>query len=134
MWIAEEITQEAFFRAFRSFQVFRQESSFFTRIYKITLNVARSFLKKKAKQPIPMRAEEASGFVGEMIDPDPARNPEMAVLANEIRVRCLHCFTECLPVNQRIVFCLAVTIPDSAAKNEQYLQAAFALGKELASR
>ncbi len=107
---AEEITQEAFFRAFRSFAVFRQESSFFTWIYKITLNVARSYLKKKAKLPIHMLTENEGYVVDEIIDQNPESNPEMAVLANEIRVRCLHCFTECLPVNQRIVFCLAVTI------------------------
>ena len=49
---AEDITQEAFFRAFRSYHTFREESSFFTWIYRITLNVANDYLKQRAKLKI----------------------------------------------------------------------------------
>ncbi len=42
---AEDITQEAFFRAFRSYGTFREDSSFFTWIYRIAVNVANDHLK-----------------------------------------------------------------------------------------
>jgi RNA polymerase sigma-70 factor, ECF subfamily len=107
---AEEITQEAFCRAFHSFGEFRRESSFFTWIYRITLNVTRDYLKKRRKLPIFSLTEDLGYALDQIIDPNPANNPETELLANEVRVRCLHCFTECLPTRQRTVFCLAVTL------------------------
>lgn len=44
---AEEITQEAFFRALKSYDTFRHDSSFFTWIYRIMLNVSNSYMKRK---------------------------------------------------------------------------------------
>jgi RNA polymerase sigma-70 factor (ECF subfamily) len=107
---AEEITQEAFFRAFRSYHTFRGESSFLTWIYRITLNVAHDYLKRRKKLPIFVLTEDLGYSIEEIIDPCPSNDPETELLANEARFRCLHCFTECLPTSQRKVFCLAVTI------------------------
>jgi len=107
---AEEITQEAFFRALRSYHAFREESSFFTWIYRITLNVANDYLKQRAKLPIYELTEDLGYSIEEIIDPDPANDPETELLAREARFKCLHCLTECLPANQRKVFCLAITI------------------------
>lgn len=107
---AEDITQEAFFRAFRSYHTFREESSFFTWIYRITLNVANSYLKKRNKLPIYVMTEDLGIPVEEILDLNPSHDPETELLAREARIRCMHCFTECLPVNQRKVFCLAYTI------------------------
>jgi len=107
---AEDITQEAFFRAFRSYHTFREESSFFTWIYRITLNVANDYLKQRAKLRIYELTEDLGYFIEEIIDPNPANDPETELLAREVKYRCLHGFTECLPINQRKVFCLAVTI------------------------
>lgn len=107
---AEDITQEAFFRAFRSYHTFREESSFFTWIYRITLNVANDYLKQRAKLRIYELTEDLGYSIEEIIDPNPANDPETELLAREVRYRCLHGFTECLPINQRKVFCLAITI------------------------
>lgn len=107
---AEEITQEAFFRAFRSYHTFREESSFFTWINRITLNVANDYLKQRAKLRIYELTEDLGYSIEEIMDTNPANDPETELLAREVRYRCLHGFTECLPINQRKVFCLAVTI------------------------
>ncbi|AGK99806.1 RNA polymerase sigma factor [Desulfoscipio gibsoniae] len=107
---AEDITQEAFFRAFRFYHTFREESSFFTWIYRITLNVANDYLKQRAKLRIYELTEDLGYSIEEIIDPNPANDPETELLAREVKYRCLHGFTECLPNNQRKVFCLAVTI------------------------
>jgi RNA polymerase sigma-70 factor (ECF subfamily) len=107
---AEEITQEAFFRAFRSFNTFRRESSFFTWIYRITLNVVNDYLKHRTKLPIYSLTEDMGYSIEEIIDPNPANNPETELLSYQVRVKCLHAITECLPIRERRIFCLAITI------------------------
>jgi RNA polymerase sigma-70 factor (ECF subfamily) len=107
---SEEITQEAFLRAFRSFHTFRQESSFFTWIYRITLNVANDYLRHRTKLPIYELTEDRGYPLEKIIDPNPSNDPETQLLGYQARVKCLHCLTECLPVKQRRVFCLALTI------------------------
>jgi len=107
---AEEITQEAFFRAFRAYKSFRGESTFFTWIYRITLNVANDYLRIRTKLPIFALTEDLGYSLEEIIDPDPASDPESEVLANEARYKCLHCMTECLTIDQRKVFCLVITL------------------------
>ncbi|KYZ76108.1 RNA polymerase subunit sigma-24 [Anaerosporomusa subterranea] len=107
---AEEITQEAFLRAFRAFSSFRNDSAFFTWIYRIALNVARDYLKYRDKLPIQTVTEDLGYCLDDIIDTNPASDPEAEVLANEARFRCLHYFTECLTPSQRIVFSLAVSL------------------------
>ena len=107
---AEDIVQEAFYRAFRSYNTFRGESSFFTWIYRITLNVANDYLKYRTKLPIYALTEDQGYSIEEIIDPNPANNPETELLGYQARVKCLHCLTECLPSEQRKVFCMAITI------------------------
>lgn len=107
---AEDITQEVFSRAFRSYDNFRKDSSFFTWIYRITINVSNDYLKHRSKLPIVSLTEDQGYSLEEVIDPNPANNPETELLAQQVRVKCLHCLTECLQANERKVFCLAITI------------------------
>jgi len=107
---AEDITQEAFFRAFRSYDTFREESSFFTWIYRITVNVSNDYLKQRTKMPIEMLTEDMGYSLEEIIDPNPANNPETELMGHQTRIKCLHAMTECLPLEQRKVFCLAITM------------------------
>ncbi|HEX2954979.1 MAG TPA: RNA polymerase sigma factor [Bacillota bacterium] len=107
---AEEITQEAFLRAYRSFDTFRGASSFFTWIYRITINVAHDFMKQRTRLPMQVLTEDYGYSLEELVDGNPVNDPEYEVLENEMRYHCLFCLTECLPINQRIVFCLAVTL------------------------
>lgn len=107
---AEDITQETFFRAFRSYDSFREDSSFFTWIYRITVNVSNDYLKQRAKMPIETLTEDMGYSLEEIIDPNPANNPETELLGHQTRIKCLHAMTECLPLEQRKVFCLAITM------------------------
>ncbi len=107
---AEDITQEAFFRAFRSYDTFRGESSFFTWIYRIAMNVANDHLKYRNKIPYRMLTEDLGYSHEEVIDTNPASNPETELLAYQVRIKCLHALTECLQANERKVFCLAITL------------------------
>ena len=108
---AEDITQEAFFRAFRSYDdSFREESSFFTWIYRIALNVANDHQKYRSKLPFQSLTEDLDYSYEEVIDTNPANNPETELLAWQVKVKCLHALTECLQANERKVFCLAITL------------------------
>ena len=107
---AEEITQEAFFRAFRSYHTFRRESSFFTWIYRIAMNVANDHLRQRTKTPIETLTGDLGYALEDIIDPNPANNPETELHAYQVRIRCLHAMTECLPIDQRKVFCLAISL------------------------
>ena len=107
---AEEITQEAFLRAFRSYDTFREESSFFTWIYRIAINVSNDYLKHRTKLPINSLTEDQGYSLEEIIDTNPANNPETELLGYQARIKCLHAMTECLPIDQRKVFCLAITL------------------------
>lgn len=107
---AEDITQEAFSRAFRSYETFREDSSFFTWIYRITVNVSNDYLKYRSKLPIYSLTEDQGYSIEEIIDTNPANNPETELLAYQARVKCLHSLTECLQANERKVFCLAITV------------------------
>ena len=107
---AEEITQEAFSRAFRSYHTFRAECAFSTWIYRIAINVANNYLKQRAKFPVQTLTEDLGFSLEEVIDENPANNPETEFLSYQARAKCLHAMTECLPAEQRKVFCLAITL------------------------
>lgn len=105
---AEDITQEAFVRAFRSYHTFRDESSFLTWIYRITVNVANDYMKQRSKLPIYEIADKSGCSVDDLADPNPAYGPETKLMVNEVMRVCMAAFTECLPVNQRKVFFLTI--------------------------
>ncbi len=105
---AEDIAQETFLRAFRSYHTFREDSSFFTWIYRITVNVANDYMRQRKKLPIYEIAEELGCSVEDLADPNPINNPETKLMINEVIRVCMGAFTECLPVNQRKVFFLVM--------------------------
>src|SRR5689334_84066 len=52
---ARDITQEAFVKAYRNLESFRLESSFYTWLYRIAMNLAIDFVRKRKRR-------ETSGF------------------------------------------------------------------------
>ena len=42
--LAEDIAQEAFIKSYKSIDSFREESSFYTWVYRITVNTAKNYL------------------------------------------------------------------------------------------
>ncbi len=105
---AEDISQEAFVRAFKAYDTFSGQSSFFTWIYRITINVAHDYMKQRSKLPVYEIAEEAGCSVEDLVDPHPDCGPETKLMVNEVMRVCMAAFTECLPVNQRKVFFLTI--------------------------
>lgn len=61
----EDVTQEAFIKAYRALPTFRGESAFYTWLYRIGINTAKNYLlsaKRRAPTSTPFDTEEAEGF------------------------------------------------------------------------
>jgi RNA polymerase sigma-70 factor (ECF subfamily) len=61
----EDVTQEAFIKAYRALPTFRGESAFYTWLYRIGINTAKNYLlalKRRAPTSTLFDADEAEGF------------------------------------------------------------------------
>ena len=61
----EDVTQEAFIKAYRALPSFRGESAFYTWLYRIGINTAKNYLlalKRRAPTSTQLDVEEAEGF------------------------------------------------------------------------
>lgn len=93
--MAEEITQETFFKALRSLDGFRGDSSLKSWLCTIAKNLYYSALRKKKNQPATL--EDAH--------PDPAAGPEESLLNREEGLR-IHRLLHELPEPYREIFTL----------------------------
>jgi RNA polymerase sigma-70 factor (ECF subfamily) len=62
---AEDVTQDAFIKAYRALPGFRGESAFYTWLYRIGINTAKNHLMSNKRRPptsTPFDAEESEGF------------------------------------------------------------------------
>ena len=82
----EDVTQEAFIKAYRALPAFRGDSAFYTWLYRIGINTAKNYLMamgRRAPTSTEVEAEEAEGFEeGEQLRD--INTPESALLTNEI--------------------------------------------------
>ncbi len=60
----EDITQEAFIKAYRALPQFRGESAFYTWLYRIAVNTAKNYLVARKRQPVSsdVQAEDAENY------------------------------------------------------------------------
>ena len=61
----EDVTQEAFVKAYRALPTFRGESAFYTWLYRIGINTAKNYLlalKRRAPTSTQFNVDEAEGF------------------------------------------------------------------------
>lgn len=109
---AEDAAQETFMQVYQKLESFRGDSSVYTWIYKITLNICLNMKKKIDKT----YAESLNGKAEMFKDDIPPEvrewyhHPEKALyikeLLEEIRHGCLHFLSFRLPENQRIIYVL----------------------------
>jgi RNA polymerase sigma-70 factor, ECF subfamily len=82
----EDVTQEAFIKAYRALPAFRGDSAFYTWLYRIGINTAKNYLMAlglRAPTSTKVEAEEAEGFEeGEQLRD--INTPESLLLSNEI--------------------------------------------------
>ncbi|MCL2367330.1 MAG: sigma-70 family RNA polymerase sigma factor [Oscillospiraceae bacterium] len=84
---AQDISQEAFIKAYRQLEAFRGESRFSVWLYRLTYNLCIDFLRKKPKaQIISLHAnQEESGDSFEIEIPDVRALPDDSILRKELR-------------------------------------------------
>jgi RNA polymerase sigma-70 factor (ECF subfamily) len=82
----EDVTQEAFIKAYRALPAFRGDSAFYTWLYRIGINTAKNYLMalgRRAPTSTEVEAEEAEGYEGGEQLRD-INTPESLLLSNEI--------------------------------------------------
>jgi RNA polymerase sigma-70 factor (ECF subfamily) len=84
---AQEISQEAFLKAFKSIQTFHQESSFTTWLYRITINTCLDELRKrKNKQTLSLNYETKSESDSYQIElPSKSDTPDQVFEKKDLR-------------------------------------------------
>jgi RNA polymerase sigma-70 factor (ECF subfamily) len=82
----EDVTQEAFIKAYRALPAFRGDSAFYTWLYRIGINTAKNYLMalgRRAPTSTEVEAEDAEGFEdGEQLRD--INTPESLLLSAEI--------------------------------------------------
>jgi RNA polymerase sigma-70 factor, ECF subfamily len=82
----EDVTQEAFIKAYRALPAFRGDSAFYTWLYRIGINTAKNYLMamgRRAPTSTEVEAEDAEGLEeGEQLRD--INTPESVLLSNEI--------------------------------------------------
>ena len=82
----EDVTQEAFIKAYRALPAFRGDSAFYTWLYRIGINTAKNYLMamgRRAPTSTEIEADEAEGFEeGEQLRD--INTPESLLLSKEI--------------------------------------------------
>tara|TARA_B100001250_G_scaffold142830_1_gene122242 strand:+ start:428 stop:1042 length:615 start_codon:yes stop_codon:yes gene_type:complete len=85
--LAEDIAQETFFKAYKSIENFREESAFYTWLYRIAANTAINYLSSK-KRKSELLESDVSNKEGEAIDVfdlPGGDSPEDILSANSLR-------------------------------------------------
>lgn len=102
----EDVTQEAFIKAYRAIGGFRGDSAFYTWLYRITVNTAKNYLDSQGRRP-PNSDVELEG--AELIESGEAlrdqATPEHSVLTEEIAAT-VHRVIEALPADLRAAITL----------------------------
>ena len=82
--LAEDIAQEAFIKSYKSIDSFREESSFYTWVYRITVNTAKNYLvsSKRRDEVAISNLSQDNSFYPEKLDVD---SPQEILKASELR-------------------------------------------------
>ena len=82
--IAEDLVQDSFIKSFKSLGSFREDSSFYTWIYRITVNTSKNYLvaKKRKDELLQTDISKEASYTIEPIDRD---TPEDLLHASQLR-------------------------------------------------
>ena len=82
--IAEDIVQDSFIKAFKALESFREDSSFYTWIYRITVNTSKNFLVSK-KRKSELLSSDLSEEASYEIEPVETYSPEDLLQATQLK-------------------------------------------------
>ena len=83
--IAEDVAQESFIKAYKSLDSFREESAFYTWLYRITSNTAKNYLISKKRKKELLETEVLSSEEMDIFDIPGGSSPEEILEANNLR-------------------------------------------------
>ena len=95
--LANDVTQEAFIRAWKAIGKFRGDSTFGTWIYRITVNTAWT-LRKKAKKHYSLNIEDTQ----EPVVVDEKKDPELVAINSDLSLVLRKALNQ-IPLEQRII-------------------------------
>ena len=82
--IAEDIVQDSFIKAYKALESFREDSSFYTWIYRITVNTSKNFLVSK-KRKSELLNSDLSEEASYEIEPVETYSPEDLLQATQLK-------------------------------------------------
>lgn len=82
--ISEDIVQDSFIKAFKALESFREDSSFYTWIYRITVNTSKNFLVSK-KRKSELLNSDLSEKASYEIEPVETYSPEDLLQATQLK-------------------------------------------------
>ena len=102
---AQDVYQDVFMRVYNKLHTFRFECDFFTWLYRIVVNCAISYRRKRKRHTHYSLDEMAESDGWRWLPSDSNPDPERLTMSNEIRKQ-IHTILETLPMMQRVVFVL----------------------------
>jgi len=83
--LAEDISQEAFIKAYRSIDSFREESAFYTWLYRITANTAKNYLVSKGRRKESSISEMSISENEDIFELPTNDSPEQILMAQSLK-------------------------------------------------
>ncbi|MFB9156775.1 RNA polymerase sigma factor RpoE [Chromobacterium violaceum] len=103
----EDVTQEAFIKAYRALPSFRGESAFYTWLYRIGINTAKNFLSANGRRPVVnSEIEDEDGESFDMASQIPDLNTPETELMNKEILATVNVAVEALPEELRTAISL----------------------------
>lgn len=94
---AQEITQDAFVRAYQALPTFRQGAGFYTWLYRIATNLSLDEIRRRRRRPVVLD--------GDMTQGDDREDPQDALVQGETR-HVVHAALQTLPPEHRTIIVL----------------------------
>ncbi|MBV8681047.1 MAG: RNA polymerase sigma factor RpoE [Aquitalea sp.] len=103
----EDVTQEAFIKAYRALPSFRGESAFYTWLYRIGINTAKNFLSSSGRRPVVnSEFEDEDGVSFDLASQVPDLNTPETELMNKEIVTTVNAAVQALPEELRTAISL----------------------------
>ncbi|MFA5858357.1 MAG: sigma-70 family RNA polymerase sigma factor [Elusimicrobiota bacterium] len=104
---ADDVTQEVFLKVYRKINTFKEQSSFFTWLYSVTINECQHSMRKTKREFISLDAPLSSENAATLVDilKSEEQNPD-TMLINEEQIALLHKMINLLPTKYRTVYIL----------------------------